>query len=198
MIMQIDYSKVYKIDKYSFLNFTELSFEQIRDVWEWRNDANIRKFMYNPDIIPFENHTKFVAGLSQRDDAAYWLVSYCDSPIGVVNLTNIDKVNNRAELGYYIIPSKIGSGLGIDFVCNIIDFVFSKVGVSELFGFINENNTNALILDSYMGFSLGEATYIIPDHSIRYISWTLKREDFHKEGKKDIRAYVKYAKTFKC
>jgi UDP-4-amino-4,6-dideoxy-N-acetyl-beta-L-altrosamine N-acetyltransferase len=195
--MQIDYTKEYKKDKYTFLNFIELSKEQIKDVWEWRNNPDIRKFMYNTDIIPFENHLSFVAGLPRRTDVAYWLVSYCGNPVGVLNLTNIDKEHGRAELGYYMIPSKMKSGLGIDFVCNLIDFAFSEIGVDELFGSIHEGNKNAIVLDSYMGFSLGKPISVESNPDVKYISWTLKHADFHKDGKNDIRAFVKYAKSFK-
>lgn len=196
--MQLDKNKIYEVGKYTYQNFTTLSEEQVKQIWEWRNHPDIRKYMYNVDEIPFESHLKFVSGLTDRLDVAYWIVCFKDDPIGIINLTSIDWEHSRAELGYYMVPEKMNSGLGIDFVYNTILFVFDSLHVSELFGSIHEDNKNAIILDSYMGCELGEVISVDSNSNAKYISWILNGQKFleNKEGKNNMRNFVRYVKSY--
>ena len=123
--MQIDKKITYKVGDYSFINFINLDGETIKQVWQWRNDPQIREFMYNKEIIPLENHLRFVESLKDRNDVAYWLVRKGAEAIGVTNLTDINIEESSAELGYYMLPSKLNSGLGLEFAYNNLLFVFN-------------------------------------------------------------------------
>ena len=96
--MQIDKQIIYQVNDYTFTNFILLDEEMIKQVWQWRNDPQIRKYMYNKEIIPLEDHFRFVQSLKERSDVAYWLVRKGEEPIGVTNLTDIDIEMSSAEL----------------------------------------------------------------------------------------------------
>lgn len=70
-------------------------------------------------------------------------------PYGVFNLTNIDHERRIAELGYYMAPSQMKSGGGLDFVYTIICFSFEVAKCTKLVGSIDINNTDALLLDEF-------------------------------------------------
>ena len=57
--MQIDRTNTIEVGLYSYKNFVTLNKRQIDSVWEWRNHPDIRKYMYNSDIISYENHLRF-------------------------------------------------------------------------------------------------------------------------------------------
>ena len=196
--MQIDKNKIYELGNYTFHNFITLNEEQIKQIWEWRNHPDIRKYMYNVEYIPLESHLSFVKGLVERQDVVYWLVYYKDNPIGVINLTSIDYLNSKSELGYYMTPEKMNSGLGVDFVYHTILFVFETLRVTELFGSIHEDNKNAIILDSYMGCELGETITVDSNSETKYVGWILDGQKFlsNKEEKNNLRNFVRYAKSF--
>lgn len=197
--MQIDKAKIYEVSKYSFQNFTTLSENQILKVWEWRNHPDIRKYMYNTEEIPYDCHVLFIKRLKERCDVLYWIAYFNNEPIGVINLTSIDEESSRAELGYYMIPEKMNSGLGIDFVFHILCLVFEQIEIDELFGSIHEDNKNAIVLDSFMGCKLSGLIPIDNNSDAKYVSWTLKGQDFlnNKEEKNNLRNFVRYAKSFR-
>lgn len=197
--MIIDKAKIYGVGKYTFQNFTTLSEDQIRKVWEWRNHPDVRKYMYNTEEIPYDDHVHFIKRLEERNDVLYWIAYFNNDPIGVINLTSIDMGSSRAELGYYMIPVKMNSGLGIDFVFHTLRFVFEQIEMVELFGSIHGDNKNAIVLDSFMGCKLGDLISIDNNSTAQYVSWTLNGEDFlsSKEEKSNLRNFVRYAKSFR-
>lgn len=196
--MKIDKNRIYRAGNYSFRNFISLSDAEKELVWNWRNEESIRRFMYNKDIIPFENHLKFLDSLSKREDVFYWLVERDSDIVGVTNLTSVDLQNSRAELGYYMVPEMQKKGIGIDFAFNNFVFAFCQIGINTLFGSIDKRNINAVTLDSYLGCVLNQDDIEHLD-TIEYIRWEVKQKDFISamEGKNDFRAFVRYTREHK-
>ena len=196
--MEIDKKKRFRAGNYTFRNFIALTEQEKEKVWKWRNEESIRRFMYNKDIIPFENHLKFLGGLNEREDVYYWLVERGDEIVGVTNLTSVDLNQSRAELGYYMIPEMQKKGIGIDFAYYNFVFAFCEVGIGTLFGGIDKRNYNAVTLDSYLGCKLNQNDL---DHldTIDYIRWEVKKSDFIAEmdGKNDFRRFVLYTRENK-
>lgn len=194
--MQIDKRKIYQVNDYTFTNFINLDDETIKKVWQWRNDPQIREFMYNKEIIPLENHLRFVDSLKDREDIAYWLVRKGEEPIGVTNLTDINIEDSSAELGYYMLPSKLNSGLGLEFAYNNLLFVFdTQIQCNFLHGAIHRSNINALVLDSYLGCNIQMEALKSPDKN--FIPFTIFKNEFltSASGKNDMRSFISYVKV---
>lgn len=194
--MHINKTITYRVSDYTFTNFINLDEELIRQIWQWRNAPEIREYMYNKEIIPLENHLRFVQSLRDRDDVAYWLVRKGEEPIGVTNLTDINIEESSAELGYYILPSKLNSGLGLEFAYNNLLFVFdTEIQCNSLHGAIHRSNINALVLDSYLGCEIQTEQLSEPDKE--FISFTASKEKFlaEAEGKNDMRAFISYVRA---
>lgn len=144
-MIQIDKQAVYKYHGYVFQHFSILSEELLKQILDWRNTFEIRQFMYNTDVISLENHLNFTKTLAQREDCYYWLVTKDNVPYGVFNLTNIDHERRIAELGYYMAPSQMKSGGGLDFVYTIICFSFEVAKCTKLVGSIDINLNSATL-----------------------------------------------------
>ena len=170
--MVVDRDIVLAAGSYTFRNFILLTEEEKIKVWNWRNEESIRRFMYNKELIPFENHLKFLEGLKNREDVYYWLVERDGVIVGVNNLTSVDLHQSRAELGYYMVPEMQKKGIG--------------------------RNINAVTLDSYLGCKLNQEDLENLD-SIKYIRWEVKQKDFiaDMEGKNDFRRFVRYTRDNK-
>lgn len=194
--MQIDKTITYQVSDYSFTNFIALDETLIKQVWQWRNAPEIRAYMYNKEIIPLENHLRFVQSLLDRDDVAYWLVRKGEEPIGVTNLTDINIEESSAELGYYMLPSKLNSGLGLEFAYNNFLFVFdTEIQCNFLHGAIHRSNINALVLDSYLGCEIQIEQLREPDKE--FISFFASKDKFlvEAEGKNNMRAFISYVRA---
>lgn len=93
-----------------FINYTSLSLEEHRKIWEARNHLDIRKQMDIIDFIEWDNHCSFVNSLLNNNKKQYWGVYNGDVLIGSVNITFID--DNRVERGIFIVPDKLGMSWG--------------------------------------------------------------------------------------
>ena len=124
-MINIDREIVYESHGYRFKNFTILSDDEKRMVLEWRNSADIRKWMLKTDIISYDDHCAFINSLSSRTDKYYWLVFTPEgSPIGVFDIVNVDYENNIAETGDYAKPQRFGDGFY--FLRECLFFYFSS------------------------------------------------------------------------
>lgn len=194
--MKIDKNIIYKVNDYTFTNFINLDNEMIKQVWQWRNAPQIREFMYNKEEIPLETHLKFVQSLKERNDVAYWLVRKGEEPVGVTNLTYINLEDSSAELGYYMLPSKLNSGMGLEFAYNNFLFVFAtEIKCNFLHGAIHRSNINALVLDGYLGCEIDTKQLKDPDKE--YISFTASKEKFiaEAEEKNNMRNFIAYVRA---
>lgn len=59
-MISIDRNTIYKTPRYSFKNFVQLSFEEKLNVLNWRNDINVRQWMYHSEVLQLDDHLKFV------------------------------------------------------------------------------------------------------------------------------------------
>ena len=136
--------------------------------------------------------------LFEREDVAYWLVAKGERVVGVTNLTSIDLKTSRAELGYYIIPDMLNSGIGLEFAYTNMLFAFSYIVCDSLFGGIDKRNINAIMFDSYLGWQL-DSDDVENINNISYIRWILSSVDFfgNKDNLNDIRQFVRYMKAKK-
>lgn len=194
--MEIDKNKIYTIGDYTFTNYINLSDDLIRQVLEWRNHEEVRRWMYNTDIIPYESHINYVQSLHAREDAYYWLVSYKSEKVGAVYLTSVDIIKSTGELGYYMRPDYIDTGDGFFFVYNMFAFAIDCLRIKLLYGAVNENNRMAYLIDSFVGC---EITGMKKIGEYQYYELYMTADMFHsnQEDKQNVVKFAKYIKTNK-
>lgn len=88
----------------TFKNFTKINEAEKRQVLQWRNADRVRLCMVNQHVISLENHLEWIDNLSKRDDCLYALVYDEFEPIGVTDLTDIDRTTRQATWGFYLAP----------------------------------------------------------------------------------------------
>ena len=192
--MEIDKKKVYTIGDYTFTNYICLSDNLIRQVLEWRNHEEVRRWMYNSDFIPYESHIKYILSLCTREDAYYWLVSYQGEPVGAVSLTSTDIVESTGELGYYMRPDYINTGDGLPFVYQMFAFAIDCLHINSLYGAVNENNRMAYLIDCFIGC---ETIGMKEKNGYRYYELNLSPDMFH-ANREDKQNVIKFAKFIKA
>lgn len=189
---RVDDSRTYRQGDFSYKNFTSLSEEENRMVLGWRNDPLIRVWMSNDDVIPLDDHLKFVAKLSSRRDVAYWLVFHCGKPAGVFDLASIDHPDGSAVIGYYLAPDLIGTGFGMPFMLSFRTFFFDILGFDTLYSYVLEGNTRAF----QMSVFYGEKPYgSFVENGRRYLRTKSIGKEFDALPKDDlIQRFVKFCK----
>ena len=91
------------------VNYTELTEDESRQVWQTRNLPQIRQWMFNPDPFTWEEHSNYVASLAQRLDKLY--MAFFDGKQLVASYDLIDIHDGQAECGLYLHPEYEGKGL---------------------------------------------------------------------------------------
>ena len=59
--------------------------EDARVLFDWRNQAHIREMSLNPSVLIWEDHKKYVRGISRARDDGMWCIYSEDRPLGHVN-----------------------------------------------------------------------------------------------------------------
>lgn len=132
--------------------------------------------MYNSEEITPEQHTQFIYSLSNATDKYYWIVYRNDTPLGVVSITDVDTDKMVGQLGYYLLPGYLESGIGIEFISIALQFLFSKVGLKKIFGRTEIDNKNALVINYHLGFRFRPEPVVI--NGKRYVEQDIANSDF--------------------
>lgn len=137
------------------INFTDLSNDEKKIILEWRNNPNIKKWMYTQDDINLENHLNFIDSLKNSKEKLYFLVKKEDENIGVIYFTNLTK--KEVYFGLYANPTIKILGVGRILEKLSIDFAFNSLNVSKLKLEVFEDNIQVINLHRKYNFKkIGE------------------------------------------
>ena len=75
-------------DRYEVINYVDCTREQNLDILALRNLDDVRSWMVNPEVIPEENHFKFVESLKGNPNRLYYAIYKNGLLVGTYNLTN--------------------------------------------------------------------------------------------------------------
>lgn len=129
-------------------NFTDLDDEKKLTILSWRNDPNIRIWMYDDSIIEKDSHLKFIENLKNNETKQYFLVSDQNQDIGVIYF--IDITTESAEFGIYSNPNV--KNVGKTLMETIINYGFHTLKVKKLKAEVFENNIKAISLYNRFNF----------------------------------------------
>ena len=95
-------------DRYEVINYVDCTKEQNLDILALRNRDDVRSWMVNPEVIPEENHFKFVESLKGNPNRLYYAIYKNGMLVGTYNLTN--EGDGVWERGIIANPSTQGTG----------------------------------------------------------------------------------------
>ena len=120
----------------------------------WRNRPEIRSNMFTRHEISREEHeTYFGKALGDPSKRFFLCVDDSGTPVGMVNIVNIDAVHRTASWGFYSgDTSRRGIGTWMEFLA--LDYVFLELGMEKLQCEVLE--WNRLIVEFHLkfGFSI--------------------------------------------
>ena len=79
------------------------------DLYRWRNDEAIRRHARDPKPIGWDEHERWLATTLADPSRRLLIARDSGGPLGVVRF---DKSGNRAEISIYLVPARLGEGLG--------------------------------------------------------------------------------------
>ena len=129
-----------------------MSEEDLSLVLAWRNAETIRTNMYNDHIISMDEHRKWFTRV--KGDPAYRLLifEYQGTPIGFININQIDIKNNRCHWGFYLAESYAGHGYGLSLGYYGLNYVFIDLKIHKLCSEVFSFNHSSLKFHEKLGF----------------------------------------------
>ena len=161
-----------KKEELSLINFTDLNKEQESRILTWRNNTNVRKWMYTSEPISNRNHQNFIEMLKTDKTKQYYLVLKDSHEIGVIYFTNINLLSNQAQFGIYSNPLDKGNGKSM--MQALKNYGFNTLKLHTLIAEVFQENTIAYNLYINAGFKETKTT-LIKEQNI--IQMELKNEN---------------------
>ncbi|MDP6103764.1 MAG: UDP-4-amino-4,6-dideoxy-N-acetyl-beta-L-altrosamine N-acetyltransferase [Gammaproteobacteria bacterium] len=124
-------------------------------VLAWRLNPRIAKNMLTQIEDDSEKQMQWFLTIDKDETKRYWIINYNDTPIGVVNLAEIDQRNKKCTIGYYIGNEEYLSlgGLILPFIYN---HVFLELDLDMIYGVLYEHNQKMLKLHQFHGYRIIE------------------------------------------
>ena len=127
--------------KMKLKKFQDLSLKEKKEVLNWRNHPDIRKWMIDRNEISLKNHLNFIENIPKNK--IYLKVE----DLGVINFKILNK---KVELGLHKNPNK--NKVGNDLLKTAIDYAFNELNAKKIILYVFENNLKAINLYKKFGF----------------------------------------------
>jgi len=134
--------------------FVPLEEDNLELVRNWRNQEEIRNFMFTNHIISQEEHRTWYNRIKKNPSVEYWIFSEDDAKkAGLVYLYNVDLINRLAFWGIYIGDLSLNNkGIGSKVQFAVLDYVFIKMALNKLSCEVFTFNNKALHFYKKFGF----------------------------------------------
>lgn len=133
-------------------DFTKISEGQRRKILLWRNNDNIRKWMYTSNVITYDEHIKFIDNLRVNKDKIYFLITKGSEDIGVINFAKKD--GEALYFGLYANPDINMQGVGGILMSVAIEYAFNEEKYKKIQLEVYRDNERAINLYKNYGFNI--------------------------------------------
>jgi UDP-4-amino-4,6-dideoxy-N-acetyl-beta-L-altrosamine N-acetyltransferase len=141
------------INEYNLINFVNLDDCEKLEILKWRNDENIRRWMFDDKIIESASHLKFIDNLKNDAKNRYWrLIDNSGEKYGVISINRLDLNNMNSYLGIYKNPYSDKKGAGIILMKALFYAAFKKLALHTLKLEVAADNERAIKLYLKTGF----------------------------------------------
>ena len=119
------------------VNYRELTQSESRQIWQYRNDEEVRQWMKNDNPIAWEEHTAFINTLQSDSTKQYYAFFIGDIFVASYDLVHI--ANHEAECGLFLNKEYEGIGLA-SAMQTIMEQEATSLQVNRLYAQVRENN----------------------------------------------------------
>ncbi len=115
------------------LKLRNIELNDLELIMNWRMSPNVTKYMYTDPILTIEEQKEWFDNIKKDETCKFWMIIMEDTPIGVINLADIDIKNKKCSWAYYIGDTSFrGRGIARNLECNIYDYVFEILDLNKL------------------------------------------------------------------
>jgi UDP-2,4-diacetamido-2,4,6-trideoxy-beta-L-altropyranose hydrolase/UDP-4-amino-4,6-dideoxy-N-acetyl-beta-L-altrosamine N-acetyltransferase len=110
-----------------------LTEKEIELLMEWRMRPDITRYMNTDPVLTLEGQLAWLEKIKDDPSRRDWVVYIEETPIGYVNMTDIDRVNGRCGWGWFLAGQEHRSlQLATFLEWNLYDYAFGHLGLHKL------------------------------------------------------------------
>ncbi|NJE42096.1 GNAT family N-acetyltransferase [Thermococcus sp. GR6] len=132
--------------------------EDLKHIWLWYNDRDVRRYLSFPEEIFFyEDELEWYEALrrEKKHEKVFAVIENSSrSLVGLVGLHKIDFHNGRAELGYFIGKEYWGRGYASEAVSLAVRYAFEWLNLRKVYAHVYESNGASIRILEKNGFKL--------------------------------------------
>jgi ribosomal-protein-alanine N-acetyltransferase len=122
-----------------------------------RSDENINKYIDRPRATSIEDAYSFInkTNLSiDNNELVDWAITFKENSglIGSICLWNISKEENKAEVGYELLPDFQGKGIAHEAMLVVLDYGFNIMMLNKIEAYTHKENSASKKLLEKFGF----------------------------------------------
>lgn len=122
-------------------------------ILQWRNSEKIRAVMFKDHLITVEEHLVWYKKVQQNTtNSKHMIFEYYGTPLGQLNITQIDQNNNRCYWGFLIGADDAPKGSGMAMGYLALEFVFESLKMHKLCSEVLSFNTISTNYHKKLGF----------------------------------------------
>jgi UDP-4-amino-4,6-dideoxy-N-acetyl-beta-L-altrosamine N-acetyltransferase len=117
---------------------------------KWRTLPEVTRYMFTDIDYDLERQRQWHKNLQTDDTSRYWVISYQDTCIGTIYLTDMDHRNTHCAWGYYIGEASARS-LGGIIPPYLFNYIFHELKFSKIIAEVMDGNQNVAKLQEMFG-----------------------------------------------
>jgi ribosomal-protein-alanine N-acetyltransferase len=126
----------------------KLSLDDAEEIFALRSNDEVNKYIDRPKAGDIDEAIAFINKVNigvANDNWLYWVICFKDNPmlIGTICLWNLNEVENKAEVGYELIPEYQGKGIAKEALSKIIEFAFDLVQLNKIEAYTHKENLSS-------------------------------------------------------
>ena len=133
-------------------------------VLQWRNSERVRANMYTDHVIPLQEHHAWFSRAKDDPKAKYFVFEHKGTPVGVVNIVQIDDRNRKCYWGFYLgeMDASKACGPAMEFLA--LEYMFTTLHMHKVCCEVFSFNESVIKLHKKFGF-IEEGTFV--DHVLK-------------------------------
>jgi ribosomal-protein-alanine N-acetyltransferase len=132
-----------------------LTLQDEQEIFELRSNDTVNRFLDRPKAQSLEEAQQFIQKITdtiQKNEGVYWVIAlqHDSKLIGTISLWNFAPEENRAEIGYELLPQYQGQGFMQEALTKVIEFCFTTIQLQTIEAWTHINNANSIkLLEKY-------------------------------------------------
>ena len=170
------------------LSLRKLSIDDANGIYFLRSDERVNKYIDRPRAESLEDAHNFINKTNhaiENNDCIDWAITFNDDSklIGSICLWNISIEENKAEVGYELLPSFQGKGIAEEAMLAVLDYGFNIMSLNKIEAYTHKENVASTKLlekfnfirdlneESKINFTVDNPNTVV--YSLRNLRWPL-------------------------